>query len=375
MFRNPLPHSLSRPCPFKRVGVQPIVLGPGLPYVIDEFVSTTPRSPLEVVIAESAEQHLRFVEPRGADRSEATVPPTGASRQVVAGRHGRMSRIVIVDEVDAAQVTMPMSKRTQLLDVPSSALRIEANGLHPSAMNDQEDQDVDRAVPRIIELALCDRPGDRMPDRMSFQDLEVGLLIGTDDPEAPLGQSLGIGVAPEDLLGTLLEQGVDARRPPIPRAMRLEIHSIQDVSDRSIADGWDNPFLDRLAGQILARPVGDVQALGDRLQASQSNDLSPLKGGKSGLVARPVGVVPGDPAIPSPRSAGRSSTRLMDRTGSGRPVVGSAPPRRPQEGSEPVGFGTRAETDSDRSVGGSEHRQSQSSGDEVFDHAWGGSNS
>src|SRR5262249_47396050 len=71
MFRNPFPHLLSRPCPFKRVRVQPIVLGPGVPYVIDEFVSTTPRSPLEVVIAESAEQHLRFVEPRGADRSEA----------------------------------------------------------------------------------------------------------------------------------------------------------------------------------------------------------------------------------------------------------------------------------------------------------------
>ena len=44
-----------------------------------------------------------------------------------------------------------------------------------------------------------------MPDGMSFQDLEVGFLIGTDHPEAPPGQPLGVGVAPEDLLGTLLE--------------------------------------------------------------------------------------------------------------------------------------------------------------------------
>jgi hypothetical protein len=128
-----------------------------------------------------------------------------------------------------------------------------------------------------------------MPDRMTFQNLEVGLLIGTDHPEAPPGQLLGVGVAPENLLGTLLEQGVDARRPPIPRAVRLEIHAVQDVSDCPSADGRDDPLLDRLSGQILACPVGDVQPLGDRLQASQSNDLSPLEGGNPGRSPGPLG--------------------------------------------------------------------------------------
>jgi len=373
MFRNPLPHLLARPCPFERMGVQPIVLRPSLPQIINEFVSTTPRSALEVVVTEGAKQQLCFIEPRGVDRGEATPPPAGASRQVLARLHERMGRVVIVDQVDAAQV--PMSERTQLPDVALGALRVEASRFHPSAMNDQEDQDVDRAVPRVIELALRDRAGDRMPDGMSFQDLEVGLLIGTDHPEALPGQPLGVGVAPKDLLGALLEQGVDAGRPPIPRAVRLEIHSMQDVSDRPIADGRDDPLLDRVAGQILARPVDDVQPLGDRLQTSQSNDLSPLEGGKSGPVARPVGVVPGDRASPSSRSDGRFSRWLMDRTGSGWPVAGSAPPRRRRRGSEPVGFDTRAGTDSERSVGGSEHRGERSQGDEVFDHAWGGSES
>ena len=72
----------------------------------------------------------------------------------------------------------------------------------------------------------------------------------------------------EDLLGTLLEVSVDARRPPIPRAMRLEVHLIEDRLDRPIADGRDDPIFDRWR-QILARPVGDVQALGDWLQAGQ----------------------------------------------------------------------------------------------------------
>ena len=159
MFRNPMPHLLTRPCPFERMGIQPIVLRPGLPHVIDEFGSTAPRSPLEVVVTEGVEQQLRFIEPRGVDRGEATPPPAGASHQVVAGLRGRMGRVVIVDQVDAPQVTMPRSERTQLLDVSFGALGVEANRLHSSAMNDQEDQDVDRAMPRIIELALRIEPG------------------------------------------------------------------------------------------------------------------------------------------------------------------------------------------------------------------------
>ena len=41
----------------------------------------------------------------------------------------------------------------------------------------------------------------------------------------------------------------------------------------------DDAVGDRLAGQILAGPVGDVQALGDRLQAGQFDDLGALEGG------------------------------------------------------------------------------------------------
>src|SRR5271157_3275264 len=68
MFLNPLPHLLTRPCPFEWMGVQPIVLRPGLPHVIDELGSTVPRSSLQVVVTECADQQLRFVEPRGVDR-------------------------------------------------------------------------------------------------------------------------------------------------------------------------------------------------------------------------------------------------------------------------------------------------------------------
>ena len=117
MFLNPLPHFLTRPCPFERMGIQPIVLRPGMSHVIDELRPTAPRSPLEVVVTECTEQQLRLIEPRGVDRREATPPPAGAARQVVPRLGSRMGRIVIVDQVDIAQVTMPMSERPQLPDV------------------------------------------------------------------------------------------------------------------------------------------------------------------------------------------------------------------------------------------------------------------
>ena len=80
MFLNPLPHLLARPRPFERMGVQPIVLRPGLPNVIDEFGPTVPRSSFQVVVTEGADQQLRLLEPRGVDRGEATPPPAGVSR-------------------------------------------------------------------------------------------------------------------------------------------------------------------------------------------------------------------------------------------------------------------------------------------------------
>ena len=150
---------------------------------------------------------------------------------------------------------------------------------------------------------------------------------------------------------------------------------MEDVSDRPSADGRDDPLCDGLSSQIPARPVGDVQALGDRLQASQLNDLSPLEGGKSGLAARSVAPVPRGRASPNPRSDGRSSRWLMDHIECEWPTAVSAPPRPLRGGSEPVGFDTRAETDSERSVGESERLGDRSPRDEVFDHAWGGSDS
>jgi hypothetical protein len=71
--------------------------------------------------------------------------------------------------------------------------------------------------------------------------------------------------------------------------MRLEVHLVEYRPDRSIADGQDDSSFNRFASQILAGPMGDVQADSNRLQASEFDDLGALEGGNPGRTARSLG--------------------------------------------------------------------------------------
>ena len=77
--------------------------------------------------------------------------------------------------------------------------------LHQPAMHHQEHQHVHRPVPGVVELLLLDRPWDRPADRVTLQDLEGRDLIDTHHPDALFGQPRRIGIAPKDLLRSLLE--------------------------------------------------------------------------------------------------------------------------------------------------------------------------
>ncbi len=108
----------------------------------------------------------------------------------------------------------------------------------------------------------------------------IGNLIGTNDPDPAPGQPVGVAVAPEHLLGSLLEACIKASGPPVACAMRLKVDVIENPPDRSGADCRPDPVGDGLVGQILTGPVGDVQPSGQRLQASQRDDLGALEGGE-----------------------------------------------------------------------------------------------
>src|SRR5271168_2446600 len=92
-------------------------------------------------------------------------------------------------------------------------------------------------MPDIVELLLLDRAGDAAADRHPLQNLVIGNLVGTDDPDPALGQPVGVAIAPEHLLGSLLEACIKASGPPVACAMRLKVDVIKNPADRSAADG------------------------------------------------------------------------------------------------------------------------------------------
>ena len=147
---------------------------------------------------------------------------------------------------------------------------------HQPGMHYQEHQHVHCPMPGVVKLLLLDRSRDRSADRITLQDLESWDFIDTHHPDALFCQPSRIPIAPKDLLRSLFEPGIQPRRLPIAGAMGLQIDIVQDVSHGAWADASHNPIRHGLAGQVITRPMRDVQSFGHRFQTSKFNDLCPL---------------------------------------------------------------------------------------------------
>src|SRR5271165_2662506 len=207
-FGKPSAHLLIRPRPFKGMSVAFVGLRPRGGNMSDELLPTRPRPAPQVVVAEGVVEDLGLVEPGRMGRCESGTPPPVTGPEVLSRQPGGVAGVAVVNQVHASQVMMATPESPQLLDIVLRVLRLEARRFHPAAVNDQEVQDVDRPMPGVLELPLFDRARDRMPDRVAFQDLMVGHLISADHPITPLGQAVGVAVAPKDLLGPLLKLGI-----------------------------------------------------------------------------------------------------------------------------------------------------------------------
>jgi hypothetical protein len=115
--------------------------------------------------------------------------------------------------------------------------------------------------------------------------------------------SLGVGIAPEHLLGAPLEAGIQPGGPPVARAMGLQGDVVEDPPDRPGADGRHDAVGDGLIGQVFTGPGSDVQPPGHGLRARQRDDLGALEGGEieTGRPARPARPSASSPAKPSRR--------------------------------------------------------------------------
>lgn len=200
--------------------------------------------------------------------------------QVVLRPAGRMGRIFVMDQVHRVQSVMPSSKVFKMGDVIFGALRIKANGFHLSAVNDQKHEQVDGAMADVLELSLFNRSRNRAPDRVPLQDLEVRNFVYANDPLASRRQFPRIGVAPEDFFSTRLEPFIQVAGFPITCPVWVEIDLLQNAPNHAGTDGFDDATRHRLARQVFASPMGDVEASCERLQAGQFHDLGTLQRGK-----------------------------------------------------------------------------------------------
>jgi hypothetical protein len=116
-----------------------------------------------------------------------------------------MAGITILDQNPPLQATMPLPEKLPLLDIMRGIFFIHDHGCHPARVNDQEHQDVNGPVARVLELLLLDRTGNRSAERTPFQDLAIGNLINADIPQPLRGQALGMAVAPQHFLSPVLE--------------------------------------------------------------------------------------------------------------------------------------------------------------------------
>ena len=179
----------------------------------DELLPVVPRASLQVAISEGMDQQLRLVQPRGPRRRQPGSPPAVTPVEVLSRRPGDVARPAVVDQVDASQSAVPAAELSQGGDVVRGVVLLQHDGPHSPGVDNQEGQEVHGAVPGVVELALLDRAGDGPADRTPFEYLEVGDLIGADNPVAPPCQRLGVPVAPEDFLGAGLEPRVKPGRP------------------------------------------------------------------------------------------------------------------------------------------------------------------
>ena len=156
--------------------------------------------------------------------------------------------------------------------------------------------------------------------------------------QLPLPAALVQVQDPARLLGELRVAREDPRAV-VPRADRV---LPQPPPDRDRRDRRDDPALDRLPGQLSARPARERDALLGRQLARQRLDLGHLRRGKN-AAADPAVVAPQAPAAPPRRSVFATSrppgatdqaARRSPCSTTPRPPTGSPSPA-PHPGTDP----------------------------------------
>lgn len=153
---------------------------------------------------------------------------------------------------------------------------------HSTGPHIESGEDGDDPMPAVGLFDPCGLARRHRPGRVNpLQDLELSLLVGTDDPGAPRGVEIQAYDA-ADLRSEVRVGTVE----PAADAMGLEVGVAQPFVDRALADGADEAPLHGGPSQRANRPMR-VGAPEFRLRtAGHRENVMSFFGGKSGLDAR-----------------------------------------------------------------------------------------
>src|SRR5882762_7522180 len=122
MFFEPATHLLVGPCPFKGMGIEPIILWFGSLHVVHELVTTMPRIPFQIVKAKAAIQQFPLIEPRSMNRREAGPPPAVTLIEIRVRRGSRVTRVPILDQINPLEPMVPAAECCQSFRVMQGSL-------------------------------------------------------------------------------------------------------------------------------------------------------------------------------------------------------------------------------------------------------------
>jgi membrane fusion protein, multidrug efflux system len=205
----------------------------------DVFRTAGPRPALQVGESDGVVDELPLIEPRDVHQRQPGTPPAPAVREVTGRLNGDSASATVQTHEDSPETLMPSSECPQHPDETLGIVGLQNGHPHPPATDDQQGQDVHRPMPGLREIPPLDRTGALPADRASLQHSPSGHINQAHDPHASLGQSPGVGIAPQNLRDPILEPPIQPGRTPIADPERPEIDAVEEPPDGAGRDAWD----------------------------------------------------------------------------------------------------------------------------------------
>ncbi len=317
---DPIAHAAPSPRPMEWMRKQRVVLDPRRMQVRAQRVSARPIAPCQVWLGERAQQQLCLVEPRRVRRRNQH-PHALAPAKIVRRFLARMARAAVPDQVHLRHVAMLVEQFVERRDQVVAVVLLQAPPAHRSVPDYERGGEVDRAVADVLELSALDSACLHRHSRLAaFERLQVRLLVEADEYLALLVQAVDHLVTPQHFARSLDELGVERRRLPVSRAMRLKVGRTQDERDGRVRDAWDDAVSYSGLGQSARRPMGHLQSDAGRGATGELLDAHPGQGGKC-AAADPTEAHHRGHRVRGPRS---DDTGAKYRNGPWRPATPTA---------------------------------------------------